>query len=264
MSWQLSAFADEIGPSLALQLTTLRRLGIWGLDLRSVDDINVLALSDEQVLTVARGCHEAGVHPHCVGSPVNKVRLDDGSADAELEKLRRAVQVAKLLGVSKIRIFSPEAHADAWEAVRAWMQPQVDLAKEHDVVLLHENDGHYWGAYPENAKQLFAQFAGPNFRAVFDFSNAALLGYASMDHWFPWLLPHLDSLHIKDAKDGKVVAAGEGDGQIPETLAYLQASGWQGVLSMEPHLTAAGPYGGFSGPELFTAAVDALRRILPA
>ena len=39
------------------------------------------------------------------------------------------------------------------------------------------------------------------------------------------------------------------------------ASGYRGFLSFEPHLSVAGQYSGFSGPELFGVAVDALRKL---
>ncbi len=62
--------------------------------------------------------------------------------------------------------------------------------------------------------------------------------------------------------DQRVVPAGKGDGEIEETLRYLIAEGWNGNLTIEPHLQAAGPMGGFSGPELFSVAVESLREVL--
>jgi sugar phosphate isomerase/epimerase len=143
-----------------------------------------------------------------------------------------------------------------------WMSDQRRLAQDMGVTLIHENDGRYWGAYPENAKRLFEDLGSDNFKACFDFANTVLLGFRPMEDWFPWLLPYLDTIHIKDAKDGKVVASGEGDGQIEETMRWLITQGWSGPLTMEPHLSAAGPYGGFSGEQLFEVAVDSFRNVL--
>ncbi len=56
--------------------------------------------------------------------------------------------------------------------------------------------------------------------------------------------------------------AGQGDGQVRETLAALRDSGFEGFVSLEPHLVAAGRYGGFSGPEGFTRASQSLKSIL--
>jgi sugar phosphate isomerase/epimerase len=49
---------------------------------------------------------------------------------------------------------------------------------------------------------------------------------------------------------------------VRETLAALRDSGFEGFLSLEPHLAQAGRYGGFSGPDGFTLAAQALKSIL--
>lgn len=261
MAW-ITAFADEISPDLSTQIATLQRLGLQGLDLRSVDGVNVLSLTDEQIDLVGSSCREAGLFVQTVSSPVNKVVLSEGNRVAEFAKLERACEVARRLGIRRIRIFTPEAPTEAWPEVKAWMADQLKLARAMGCVLLHENDAKFWGAYPEQAKILFEEFGSPEFRAAFDFANAEILGYRAMDHWFPWILPHLDTIHIKDAKDGKVVPPGEGDGQIKQTLSYLKSEGWEGPLTLEPHLQAAGPMGGFSGEQLFEVAYQALAKIL--
>jgi hypothetical protein len=71
-------------------------------------------------------------------------------------------------------------------------------------------------------------------------------------------------LHIKDAIEvgKKVVPAGEGEGQILETLRWLRSQGWAGTLTLEPHLSSAGKFGGFSGGQLFEVAAAALRQVI--
>ena len=71
-------------------------------------------------------------------------------------------------------------------------------------------------------------------------------------------------LEIKDAlaETGEVVLAGEGDGEVRETLAALRDSAFEGYLSLEPHLAEAGRFGGFSGPAGFRRAAQALRTLL--
>jgi len=262
MNWKISAFADEISTDLTEQFETLESHGIGGVDLRSAYGKNVMTLTDSDIASILKEAENFGLEIQCIASPINKVTLTTGSKEKELEKLVRAGEVAKKCGVKRIRIFTPEA--DNWEVVKDWMSPQVQYAIDNDLLLIHENDAKYYGAYPENAKKLFLEFGGDHFKAAFDFANTVQIGYRAMDDWFPWLLPHLDTLHIKDAiaETNKVVAAGEGDGQIRETFAYLQTQGWQGPLAIEPHLEFAGERQGFSGPEKFEVAVDALRQIL--
>lgn len=259
MALEITAFGDEIAPDLATQLRVLRRHRVVGLDLRSVDGKNVLALSDAEVDAVGKAVSEAGLRVQCVGSPVNKAVLSEEAREAEGRKLDRAIEVARRLGVRRIRIFTPES--EDGDAVMAWMEDQLQKAECADVLLLVENDARSWSAYPQNAKRLFRDFAGPNLMAAFDFANAHLLG-TTVEEWFPWIVPYLDTLHIKDAKDGEVVAAGEGDAGIALTLKALWDDHWSGPLTLEPRLAHAGEADGFSGEDLFGQAANALYSIL--
>jgi sugar phosphate isomerase/epimerase len=68
---------------------------------------------------------------------------------------------------------------------------------------------------------------------------------------------------VKDATaGGTVVPAGQGLGRWPDLLKRLREHRYDGFFSLEPHLRAGGPYGGFSGPDLFRVASQALQRLL--
>jgi sugar phosphate isomerase/epimerase len=54
---------------------------------------------------------------------------------------------------------------------------------------------------------------------------------------------------------------GRGDGQIKELLAELAAMSYEGCMTMEPHLQAGGQFGGSTGPELFSRAIEAVWEI---
>jgi len=264
----LTGFADEISPDLDVQVATLKRLGLSGLDLRSVNNVNVLDMSLQDVERVNDKCRENGIIVQSIGSPVNKIQYDVMLQGREHERLRKACKAASIINVKRIRIFTPEVPEDQHDAMAAsiinWMGDQRKLAADMGMTLIHENDGKYWGAYPTNAKKLFEDLGSDNFKACFDFANTVLIGYKPFDDWFPWILPYLDTIHIKDAKDGKVVAPGQGDAQMVETFKWLIEQGWNGPLTMEPHLQAGGPYGGFSGDELFEVAVKSLREVVSA
>jgi sugar phosphate isomerase/epimerase len=261
MGFVLSAFADEIDADLGVQFEHLVAEGISLIDLRSAFGKNVMQLSDAEILEVRRLAEASGLGFNCVASPINKVTVAEGSAEDEFAKLVRASEIAGLLGINRIRIFSPEG--DHWAVIEPWMVKQVGFAAQNDLVLMHENDGRYYGSIPTNAQQLFETFGSAHFVAAFDFAISAQLGFYAMKDWFPWLLPHLETVHIKDAReDGKVVPAGEGVGQVKETLSWLNQQGWTGVLSIEPHLQFAGDRGGFSGTESFGIATRAIKDIL--
>lgn len=267
LEWRLSAFADEISPNLDEQLDALRQNGGLGLELRTVGNINVVDLDEHALHQVAEGLRSRRLWASGIGSPVNKVEALPSNHAVELDKLARSIRAAKALGVRSIRIFSPLAdplsYGSKHQEMMDWMAPMVEMAVKEDVLLLHENDGTFYGAYPENARRLMESLGGEHFAAILDFSNMVPLGYQPIRDWFPWLLPHLYGLHMKDHSLalGRVVPCGEGDGHIAETLEYLRDQGWVGTLAMEPHLHTAGKAGGFSGRQLFDEAVLAVRRI---
>ncbi len=266
--FRITGFADEVSSDLDTQIQTFHSLQLKAIDVRRIGGRNVLDLSDEELRDARDRASGHGIDIQSVGSPVNKVACTPDNRVREDEKLRVAINAAHSLGVRRIRIFSPEVgmseHATRAGEVLEWMASQVEMATAANVVLIHENDAKFWGAYPQNSQRLFELLGGEHFRAAFDFANTVLLGFRPFPDWFPWLLPHLDTIHIKDAveSDQKVVPAGEGDGQIAQTLRFLIAEGWSGPLTLEPHLQAVGPLGGFSGPQLFAAAATALRAVL--
>lgn len=264
----LTGFGDEISSDLDFQLATMKRIGVEGLDLRTAFGKNVLQLTDDEVDRVHEAVTRSGLRVQSVSSPVNKVQFSPQGHGEELKKLERAAAIANRLGIQRIRIFTPETDPEGtpakWPEVRSWMADQVALAQSKDVILMHENDGRFFGAFPDNARMLLEDLACPNFRAIYDFGNSVLIGCKTMRDWFPWLLPYLDTLHIKDAvHDGhRFVAAGEGDGEMVEAFRFLFSEGWSGPLTLEPHAQVAGAQGGFSGEEAFEYSVNALRKVL--
>lgn len=56
--------------------------------------------------------------------------------------------------------------------------------------------------------------------------------------------------------------AGQGDGEVRQTMAVLRDTGFAGYVSLEPHLAEAGRYGGFSRPAGFRRAAEALKVLL--
>ncbi|WP_018020833.1 hypothetical protein [Corynebacterium doosanense] len=59
-----------------------------------------------------------------------------------------------------------------------------------------------------------------------------------------------------------ITPAGQGAGQYPELLAHLRDAGYDGLVSIEPHLGDFDEFGGLCGPDLWTSAYDALTGIL--
>ena len=266
--WTLSGFADEISPDLDEQCRVLTDLGIRHIEFRSAWDTNVLDLDDNQLELVRATLERAGIATSSVGSPIGKIGVRD-DFDAHLVRMRRALHVAAVLQAPYIRLFSffipkgedPAAHRD--EVLRR-MAALAAEAEGHDVVLLHENEKEIYGDTPQRCLDILESVGSPKLRLAWDPANFVQVGVTPFTDGYEALRPHLEYLQVKDARleDGTVVPAGEGDGEVEETVRALAADGYDGFCSMEPHLATAGGFGGFSGAELFGTATKAFTAIL--
>jgi 3-dehydroshikimate dehydratase len=264
----LSAFGDEIAADLAEQLDVMRREDIPALEFRAAWGTNILDLSDEQVRQAKGLLDEREMHVSAIGSPIGKVKITDDFG-AHLHRFRRALAVAEMLDAPRIRIFSffipgGEEAAHYRTAVMDRLLMLTQLAEEAGVTLWHENEKEIYGDIATRCADIHTTIRSPHLRAAFDPANFIQCGVRPMDEAWPLLADVSTHIHIKDAvlADGHVVPAGEGDGQVKELLQALVARNYRGYLTLEPHLKAAGPFGGFSGPDLFHTAVEALRGLL--
>src|SRR3954467_15971030 len=101
----LSAFADEISPDPQAQVDVLRACGIRHVEFRSILGTNVLALTDHQIDEFKSLLDRNGFKLSAIGSPLGKVRGEEPFAP-HLDKLDRAIELAKRFGTPNIRIFS--------------------------------------------------------------------------------------------------------------------------------------------------------------
>ncbi|MEX1158325.1 MAG: sugar phosphate isomerase/epimerase family protein [Thermomicrobiales bacterium] len=264
----LSGFGDEISKDLGEQLDTLQRAGIELLDLRGVWGKNVLELSDAEVATVRETLDGRGMRVSCVATPVGKAPVD-GDFGQQQAALARGIEIARALDTASVRIFSyyipeaddPERHRD--EALRR-LAALVEQAREAGVTLLHENERGIYGDSPARCHDLHATIGSPHFLALWDPGNFASCGYKPFHDSWELLRPYIGYVHVKDYDRAakRVVVAGAGDAEWSACLRALADSGYDGVLALEPHLAHAGPAGGFTGPDLFVEAVDALRGVM--
>ncbi|MGA2583133.1 MAG: sugar phosphate isomerase/epimerase family protein [Tepidisphaeraceae bacterium] len=264
---KLAAFADEISPNLDEQIQACRENSVTHFELRGVYGKNVLdfdaALRSEIKSKLA--AHGMGVIS--IGSPIGKVKISE-PWEPHFERFKIAVDSAEYFAAPFIRIFSyypPEKGQDMRkdrDEVLRRMRAKVDYIKNRNVTLIHENEKDIYGEKGAGCLDLLKTIESPKFRNAFDFANFVQAGEKPLVNW-PSLKSYTVHIHIKDAMlaDGKVVPAGQGDGQLEPILRDVKASGYEGFLSLEPHLQAAGQFSGFSGPKLFKVAADALKAL---
>jgi sugar phosphate isomerase/epimerase len=266
--WTLTGFADEISPELDEQLQTLGEESISYMELRSVWNTNVLDLSDDELDRVKSASAERGIRISSIGSPIGKVAVTVPFGP-HLERFRRALHAADIMEAPYIRVFSffiPEGQEPGHyrEEVIDRMGTLAGEAEDSGVTLLHENEKEIYGDVPSRCVDILAGVGSPALRAAWDAANFVQCGVNPHEEGYASLRPYIEYVHVKDALSGsdRVVPAGEGDGQLFETLSALRASDFDGFFSLEPHLASAGTYAGFSGPELFRKAAGAFKELL--
>lgn len=267
--WTLSAFGDEIDDDLLTQLDVLESEGVRHLELRGAWGRNVLELDSDQLGRAAGMLRERGFGVSAIGSPIGKSELARPAA-FEQERMQRAIAAAEALGTGLIRVFSFYVRSDEVAERRGEvierMAALAEQAAGAGMTLVHENEKDIYGEAPERCQDLLEAVGSPALRMAFDPANFVQAGARPMEVAWPLLHTYVTHVHIKDAvfADGGVRPAGEGDGAVPELLAALAERGYQGFLTLEPHLKIAGPAGGFSGEAGMRTAVQALRGLLAA
>jgi sugar phosphate isomerase/epimerase len=264
---KLSAFADEISPELDDQIRVCREIGVTHVELRNVRGVNVLDFDADLRAEIRSKLRDNGMGVLCIGSPIGKVKITD-PWPAHFERFKTAVELAEYFEAPYVRIFSyypPEPGGDMSphrdEVVRR-MNEKVAYVAGRNLTLLHENEKGIFGDRGGSCFELIVSVNSPKLRCAFDFANFIQVGESPLANW-RHLKPYTVHLHIKDArfKDGKIVPAGQGDGQIGKVIADAYQGGYRGFLTLEPHLAADGQFSGFSGPDLFKKAADALKEV---
>lgn len=267
IEWTLSGFGDEISDDPIVQVAVLQALGANHIEVRSAWGTNIVDLDDEQLARLAGILSERSMGVSAIASPIGKVDVTS-PVGAEVARLERAIVAAHRLGSRYIRLFSffrgnGVSVESTRDAVLTRMRALADVAERENVVLLHENEKDIYGDTPERVLDVIESVGSESLKAAWDNANFVQVGVRPFTDGYAMLRPHLEYLQVKDAvaATGGVVPAGEGDGELLETLTALRDSGYTGYASLEPHLSDYNALGGFSGPEAFGRAARAFAKL---
>lgn len=271
-TFTLSAFGDEIDQDLELQLQVLNRLDVAYLDLRGAWGKNVMRMDDADLAQVKALCAQHAIQIACLGSPIGKSPIV-APIENELGNLQQAIHIGETLGCRRVRVFafyppdtsSNARYADYVEEAGARLSRLAEVAGSAGFTLYLENEKGVVNDILTRCKALIEMVNSPALRFLWDSANFVQEHEAHVvERGWPMLGESIGYVHIKDAvlSDGHVVPAGEGDGELPLLLTKLREKGYQGFLSLEPHLKLAGHSTGHSGTDGMTMAVTALRKVM--
>ncbi len=247
----ISGFADEAAKYIPDQLDVLDPLWIRYIELRGCADKNVGKLTEAEGEAFARLLADRGYRVSAIGSGVGKTKIDS-DLDEHFAFFMNNLRMAQIFGAPYVRMFSfypgedgepISRHRDT--VLRQW-ERYVREADKVGVRLLHENEGGIYGQMPYCCRGL-AETLGIGL--IFDPANFIQSGVRPYPDAFDILKKYVKYLHVKDCRmaDGQVQPCGYGDGRLAEIFQKLDAAGFEGFLSLEPHLKK---FDGFDGLEL--------------
>src|SRR5207244_10384541 len=191
------------------QIAVLSSEQVHFLDLRSVENTNVLDLTDQQVAEIKKTLDAHGIGVAAIGSPIGKVPIDS-SFDEHLHRFERAITLARALQTPFIRIFSfypPTSKderddrsavnpAEYRDEVLRRLREMAARARAAGVILLHENEKDIDGDSIARCVDLLQSC--PQLQAAFDPANFIQCGQTPYPDAYDALRPWLQYVHVKD------------------------------------------------------------------
>jgi fatty-acyl-CoA synthase len=205
----------------------VQEYGYDGLELRLLDGepIDPLALGAEARHAVVQALTRAGVTLVCLDTSIELAQSFDRALPA-------AVELASEWGAPVVRVFGGAGGALDEIAVR--LEPVLARAEELGVTIALETHDAFSSA--ALVAELLQRVPSPSFAAIWDVHHPYRLGESPEDV-VRALGARIRLVHVKDARrsgdDWELVALGEGEVPVRESIAVLQAAGYDGWLTVE-------------------------------
>jgi sugar phosphate isomerase/epimerase len=255
----LTGFADEAASDIAGQVRATRELGWKYIESRNIGGTNIHDLSDAEFDVVCGVLRDAGVAINCFGSAIaNWGKRIEEPFDSSVAEARRAIPRMRRLGTRLVRImsFAVRKNPDGSDAddqmeaerFRRLRELQRMFAGE-GLTPVHENCMNYGGMSWKHTQRLLGEV--PGLKLAFDTGNPVFTDDRSKPRPHPkqsaWefyehVRDHVAYVHIKDGywdeTEQKAVFTfpGEGRGDVRRIVGDLLKRGYDGGLSIEPHL----------------------------
>ncbi|MBL7115563.1 MAG: sugar phosphate isomerase/epimerase [Kiritimatiellae bacterium] len=258
----LTGFADEAAPDIDSQIIATKKLGWTNIEARNINGKNIHDISESEFNEVSEKLQSAGVTINCFGSAIaNWGKRIDEPVTSSVEEARRAIPRMKQLETKLVRIMSfgiRQGHAPNDQMVTERVErlrKLVDMFTSEGIVPVHENCMNYGGMGAEFTLELIEKI--PGLKLVFDTGNPPMTRDRTKPKPFPlqssWdfykaVKDHIAYIHIKDCRfvkdrpdeifpDAEFVYPGEGNGEVKRILTDLIHNGYDGGISIEPHLS---------------------------
>ncbi|MHC4133099.1 MAG: sugar phosphate isomerase/epimerase family protein [Planctomycetota bacterium] len=250
-----TGFADEAAKDIDGQIAATKELGWEYIEARSINGVNIHDISEAEFDTVCCKLADAGVKVNCFGSTIANWAVQVTEPfEMSIEKAKRAVLRMGRLGTKLVRIMSyaliegKGADEQMEEERFRRLRELKRIFDDAGVVAVHENCMNYGGMSTEHTLRLVENV--PGLKLVFDTGNPVFNDDRSKKtgtkqvswEFYDAVREHISYIHIKDAvwneaqQKEEYTYCGEGDGDVERILSDLLKGGYDGGISIEPHL----------------------------
>ncbi|HEX9995914.1 MAG TPA: sugar phosphate isomerase/epimerase family protein [Abditibacterium sp.] len=255
----LTGIGDEAGAALEAQIAAHRALGWQQIELRAVQiegfaGGNVHDIAEDAFEQVIRLLQSHDMQVVCFASMVaNATKNLNNAEENSLETAKRAALRMRRLGTSLVRIMSFGVDVNDLQAEKRFQKLReiCNIFSDNGITVAHENCCNYGGLGWNYSLQLLENV--PGLKLLFDTGNPPRdLDYSptakgenvrqSSWEFYRQVKEHIVHVHIKDGvwneqeNRFQYVWPGEGQGDVAQILSDLNTSGYQGAISIEPHI----------------------------
>ena len=250
----LTGFADEASQDLETQIEVTKSLGWNAIESRNIWDTNIHDLSEEDFEKACEMLSEARIYINCFGSAIcNWARDVDDDWNITLGQIKRAIPRMKKLGTKLVRIMSFKRYENGDQKAQKrfrLLREVNDLFTSEGLLPVHENCMNYGGLSWKHTLEMIDNV--PGLRLVYDTGNPVYNKDWSKDsdvwqdswEFYQNVKEHISYIHVKDGlnplpgQKEVYTYPGEGVGFTWEIMKDLKESGYDGGISIEPHMAA--------------------------
>ena len=252
----LTGFADEASVGLDGQIAATKELGWSNIESRAIDGVNIHDITDEAFDIVCAKLDEAQIKINCFGSTIcNWGKNITDPFDITIEEIERTIPRMQRLDSKLIRIMSyavlkdrgPEDQMEEERFKR--LREVVKRFYDAGITPVHENCMNYGGMGYTYTLKLIENV--PSLRLVYDTGNPIFTDdrskpapYPKQSSWefYENIKDYIEYIHIKDGiwdaetEECNFTYCAEGDGDVRKVVKDLIDSGYNGGISIEPHM----------------------------
>lgn len=269
----ITVITDEVSQDLDTVLDFMAEHAVTHVDIRAVDDRNVILFDDGELARLADRLAAAGLTVNCYCSPLLKWTRPgmpvpagtnfhgfDPNAMSHETAMVHAFEVASALGASQVRVFSYLAYPGFTPAdLDDDLGVLLDLAEANGVDLVLENEHVCNVATLADIAAVHARLQHPRLKAAIDIANQLAAGHPPPSEDEIVAVARLGgTVHVKDMDASRTnVPVGQGTIDHAGSLRTILAAapGPELAIALETHM----PH---DGVRATAASLEALRAML--